>query len=366
MEYNISNTVAGDSRPTSLDYAVAPLNTDGISSQNETKHSNGKWSTYWAHFNDNPHLKNAILLRSIWNVGKGYITDTETQVDLDHISGWGKDTFDDILYNMDVVASIGGDSYAEIIWDDKEEIALNLKPLDPASIDHILNNQGILIRYEQHSKIGDKTEIIKFKPKNILHFSLDRLADQIHGLSVIPAMEKMLLSTAENFDDISKVMHRQAKPLIMFKLKTDNSTKIEQFKTKMQEAMRKSTDNIIYIPDDENVVSYEVVQINPSPLLLEWKNALRKDFYSTVGSPELLSDSSGSTESGGKVGYLTFQQVVEKRQRYIEKQLFKQLKIKLNLIAPASIEPNLQEDENKDTQNALTFQPSDTQAGVGR
>lgn len=366
VNFDIGNASVGDTRPVGIDYQAPVLNTDGLSSQKETVWFNNKWSEYFGHFTDNPHLKNAILLRATWNVGKGYTTDAETDVILSHLNGWGKDTFLDILYNMDITMSIGGDAYAEIIRDKETGLLINLKPLNPQSMAHVLNGKGQIIRYEQHSRLGEKTAIEKFKPEEILHFSLDRVADQIHGTSLIPSLSKVLEAWGEVFDDIRQVMHRQAKPLIIFKLKTDNITKIEQFKSKMQEAMRKSTDNIIFVPDDENVLSYEVVQINPSPLLLEQKNSVRKDFYSTIGSPELLSDSSGSTESGGKIGYLTFEQLVEKRQSYIEGQLKAQLNIEIELTPPASLAQNLAGDESKDgAQARLNFQPNETTAGVG-
>jgi len=366
VNFDIGNASVGDTRPTNIDFKVPAVNTDGISSQKETVWFNNKWSEYFGHFLENPHLKNAILLRATWNVGKGYSSDAETSVILDHITGWGKDTFLDILYNMDITMSIGGDAYAEIIRDSDTGELLNLKPLNPQSIAHVLNGQGQIIRYEQHSRLGETTAIQKFKPEEILHFCLDRVADQIHGTSLIPSLKNVLNAWGEVFEDLKQVMHRQAKPLIIFKLKTDNVTKIEQFKSKMQEAMRKATDNIIFVPDDENVLSYEVVQINPSPLLLEQKNSIRKDFYSTIGSPELLSDSSGSTESGGKIGYLTFEQLVEKRQSYIEGQIWNQLNLRIELTQPASLAQNLIGDESKDgAQSRLNFQPNETQAGVG-
>ena len=364
--FNLSNATVGDARPTTLDYEVPPMQTEGATGQKETTYQNNMWSQYWGFFNHRADLKNAILLRATWDVGKGYTADPETTVILDHISGWGKDSFQDILFNLDVCMAIGGDSYAEIMWDDKKEVLLNLKVLDPSTMRHVVDDKGILLRYEQVSKLPTGTAVKKFEPKDILHFSLDRLADQIHGISLIRALADILKASGESFDDIQKVMHRQAKPLIIFKLKTDNATKIQEFKGKMQEAMRMATDNIMFIPDDENILSYEIVQIAVSPLLLEWKNMLRKDFYATIGSPELLSDSSGSTESGGKIGAFLFDQINEKRQSYIENQIWQQLQLRINLIPPASIAPDLQGDEAKDANGQLAFQPSDTTAGSGR
>jgi hypothetical protein len=226
---------------------------------------------------------------------------------------------------------------------------------------HIVDKKGIIKRFEQITPTGT----IKFKPEDIFYVSNNRVGDQIHGISDIDAMEQTLLAEMESFSDLKKIMHRQAKPLIMFKLGTDNQAKISAFITKMDSATRLGEN--IYIPDDANSVSYEVIQATPSPLVLNWRDDIRKKFYRTIGLPELLPDSSGATESGGKIGYLCFTQIVEREQRYWEQQIWNQLFLKINLIPPASLSTDLQTDNSKDGANAgMTMQPSDTQAGVGR
>ena len=61
------------------------------------------------------------------------------------IKGNGKDSFNGILRNMQVVKTIAGDSFAEIIRD-KEDILINIKPLAPDSIKSVQNKQGRFIR----------------------------------------------------------------------------------------------------------------------------------------------------------------------------------------------------------------------------
>jgi hypothetical protein len=352
---NISN--AGTSNLSTLitDYKADTKTIDGVGSNEETTYINSNWAKQWGYFNTNADLKSAILGKVVWVVGKGYTTDPETKVILEHIQGWGKDTFDDILYNMEIIKRVGGDSFAEIIRDPETDILINLKPLDPSTIKIVVGKNGMIKRYEQI------TTNQKFKPEEILHLSNNRLADQIHGISDIDAVEPILLAQMESFYDTKKIMHRQAKPLIMFKLGTDDATKISAFVTKMDQATQKGEN--IYIPDDDNAVSYEVVQVSPSPMVMQWRDDIRKGFYRTIGLPELLPSGGGdSTESGGKIGYLAFEQIVEKEQRYIEMQLWAQLFIKINLNPPASLAENLQEDNAKDP-NA--FMPNDVMAGVG-
>lgn len=366
VNLDIGNAAVGDMANAVTDYSVGALNTDGIGSQKETWWTNNDWSKWWGYFNELPDLKSAFLMRSIWNVGKGYITDSRTKVILEHIRGWGKDTFYEILYNMDVISAVGGDSYAEIMWNDpdKREFPVNLKPLDPGTMRHVVDGSGMLIRFEQIAKLGEVTKIIKFDPRDIFYLPNNRLADQIHGISDIKVMEKTVLAEGESFTDMKKIMHRQARPLIMFKLKTDNATKIAAFIAKMDDAINKG-DNI-YIPDDENIVSYDVVQVNVSQLVLEWRNDIRNRFYRGIGLPQVVPGAGGqSTESESKVIYLAFEQIVEKRQRFLEAQIWQQLNLRINLIPPETLAQDLQQDNSKDGSLTAT-QPSDITAGSGR
>ncbi len=361
---NIANTDVGN--VTATMYTVPPVNTDGPTGSKETEYTFSDWSANFGEFLNNPHLNNAVKLRSTWDVGAGYEGVTaKDKVILSHITGQGKDTFQDILNDLDMTLSIGGNAIAQIVrWEGKEII--NLKPLNLQTMSVFVNDKGIITKFKQSARVKDKDVVQEFKPEDILYLSLDRVSDEVHGRSLVPTLKKVLDAWGENFNDLQTVMHRQAKPLIIFKLKTDNTTKIAQFKAKVEEAMKKSTDNIMYIPDDENIVSYDVVEINPSPLLLQQKDSLRRDFYSTIGSPELLSDSNGSTESGGKIGYLAFEHVIKKRQKYIEEQLYAQLGIQIKLNPPASIQPGLAQDQRQDgSANRLNFQPNEFSAGTG-
>jgi phage portal protein BeeE len=298
-------------------------------------------------------------MKAIWNVGKGYETDPETKVLLEHISGWGKDTFDDILFNMEVTKRVGGDAFCEIIRDPETDIIVNLKPLDPSTIRIVVDSKGVIKRYEQTSKV--KGKIIKFKPEEILHLSNNRLADQIHGISDIESLQATIDAENTTFTDTNQIMHKQARPLIMFKLGTDDQAKINSFIAKMDEAVAKGEN--IYIPDDENAVSYEVVQVNPSQMVLAWRDDIRNKFYRSIGLPQIVPGASGGgTESESKVIYMAFENIVQRDQKGIEQQLKAQLNIEIDLIPPTSLLQDLQNDTAKDGTSA--FQPQDVNAGA--
>ena len=361
MAYGISSTAISNLSNNVADVTVPSLNTDGATGTGETTWQNTKWSTYWGYFNEIPELKSAMIMKAIWIVGKGYTCDPETKVITDHITGWGKDTFKDILFNQYLICRLAGDSFAEIIEDEKTKTLLNIKPLDPGSIKIVVDEKGMIVRYEQVSKYPGKNKI--FKPSEIFHLSHNRLGDQIHGISDIVSMQKTIDAENESFTDMKKIMHRQARPMIMFKLGTDDQAKINAFVTKMDSAVNKGEN--IYIPDDKNTVSYEVIQVNVASTVMAWRDDIKNKFYRTLGLPLIVFGSSGSTESGGKIEYLAHEQVFSNDQMFLEEQVWKQLYLKIKLNSPVTLLENLQRDERKDANQGLEIQPNDVTAGSG-
>ncbi len=362
-KFDLTEAKASDMTNLVSDLEIDSQIIDGVSDQLETTWINYNWSKYWGYFNSVPDLKSAIIMKAIWNVGKGFTTDISTEAILDNIRGWGKDTFGDILFNMEIVKRIGGDSFAEIIRNKETGTLVNLKPLDPGTMKIVVNKEGIIIRYEQISKIRGKKPI-RYEPNNIFHLTNNRLADQIHGISDIEGMEKTILANEESFEDLKKLMHHQVKPFILWKLKTDDPATINALVKKIDKARNLGED--MFIPDDDDSIDYEIIQVNLSSLVLSWRDDIRNKFYRTIMLPQVVPGGAGqSTESESKVIYLAFEQLVEKDQRYIEGQLWNQLAIKIDLIPPASIKPEMQTDERKDATQGLGFQKGETTAGVG-
>jgi len=325
------------------DWKVIPMNTDGADSQDETIWQSTKWSIYWGYFNAMPELKQAIMMKAIWNVGKGWASEDKlAEVILNKITGWGKDTFDDILFNMEVTRAIGGDAYAEIIRNDRGTL-INLKPLDPSSMRHVINKQGILVRFEQVMTSG---KIRKLSLNDIFYLATDRFADQIHGISKIAVLEETIKAEMENFTDIKKLMHHQVRPFIIWKLKTDNATEIDTFVNKIDKARSLGED--MFIPDDDDTVSHEIVQVNPSAVIMAWRDNITNKFYRSLGLPLIIFGQAGATESGGKIEYLAHEQVFAREQRFIEKQVWNQLALKIKLVPPISLMENLERDQAKD------------------
>jgi len=370
-ENDIAYSTSSDLTNTVKDVTIDAQNTEGAQGTKETTWTNSKWSQYYGYYKTVAPLKLAIDTRGIWVLGNGYeADDARTEVILDSLNGFGNDTFNSILTNMVVTRRIGGDAFAEIIRDPVTDQLVNLKPLDPSTIQIVVNKQGIIIRYEQLSKTGKKNVLHKFKPNQIFHLTNKRTADNIGGTSDIEALEDIILAMRESFKDMKQLQHRHVKPIMAFKLDTDDQAKINTFIGKMDEVINKGEN--IYIPKD--TVDFELVSVPSNATLnpLPWQNSLKLEFYQAVGIPEIIiGGSSQFGEANSKVTYLAFEQQIKAEQQYIETQVWKQLFLKIKLTFPASLNNELLSDEAKDGANSekpaatLGFQPNDTIAGRG-
>ena len=358
----LDSAVASDMTNAVSDITIDPLKVDSPTDQKETTWRNENWDQQWGTFNKHAEIKSILLTKAVWNVGKGYISDVSTTVTLDHITGWGKESFLDILFNMEVIKRVGGDAHAQIILDKKTKKLINLRVLNPGGVTHVTSRKGRIKRYDYTNGAG---KTIPFKPKDIFHLCHNRLADQIHGISDIDALEETILADNESFKDIKKLAHHQAKPFILWKLKTDDPATITSLVAKIDAARNLGED--MYIPDDDDAIKWERVEITMSSVVLEWKREITSKLYRSVGVPQTnFGASGGTTESGGKMESLAHDQIWEKDQKQLEDQIWNQLFLKIDLIPPASIKPELQADEAKDANQGLEIQPSDTTAGVGK
>jgi len=350
------------------DVVIADRDTDAAGESKETRWINEKWKEYFGIYKEIPEVKIAIDSRALWTVGKGWTTDDpKTEIILENIKGCGIDTFHTILRNLIVTMRIAGDAYAEIIWDEqKHDYPINLKPLDPGSIQIVANKQGRIIRYEQVTKSRGKTSTHKFKTRDIFHICNKRVADEIHGVSDLESLSEIIKANNESFQINKEIIKHFSKPKMTVEIDTDDQTKINDFIIKFDEATNKG-ENLFY---PKGTVKPDVLAVPPNATLniLPWRQHLKDYFYQVVGIPQIILGSSGEfTESTAKIAYLAFQQSVEDDQLYIEDQLWSQLYLKVELSFPATMQNELISDESKDSAQGIEAQPQDqavTQGGV--
>ncbi len=309
-----------------------------------------------------PELKRAIDTKANWTVGAGFTSDEPTEMLLGTIKGHGKDTFNSILKNQIKVKDIAGDSFAEIILN-SEGTFINLKPLDPSTMVIVAGKNGVIIRYEQTTKIkGGKNKI--FKVEDIFHLSRERIADEIHGISVVPAVAWIIKARNEAMSDWKIVLHRNVRPMRIWFLDTDDTTQIAAFKAKTDKASAE-TENI-YVP--KGTVETEIMSVAPNATLtpLEWIDRLNDYFYQAVGVPQIVvGNAKAFTDASGKIVYLAFEQTVKGEQLFIEEQVLGQLNLEIQLTFPASLTNELVSDqpsemELEEEKPEAAAQPNDT------
>ncbi len=362
-ENKIDSAVASDLQNQMTDFSVDTATTDGVFDQKETTWEDENWTKYFGYYTDEkiPEITSVIDAKATWTIGKGFKADEETTMLLDTIKGWGKDTTNTILENAMRTMMIGGNFYAEIIRDDEDNL-INLKPLDPSVMKHVVNGKGILKRFEQTSKNQGKKPK-KFQPEEIFYLARNRVADEIHGRGIIQKLKLIMNMKNEAMKDLQTTYHRFVVPRWIIKLDTDNTTKVAQFKTKMDKANADGEN--MYIP--MGTVELEQMTIAPNSTLnpLAWIQYLDNLFYETAGVPKIILGGSGEfTEASAKIAYLAFQQGVEEEQLFIEEQFLAQLNIVIQLEFPASLENELLSDTKKD--GAQNIDASETTAGAGQ
>ena len=360
-ETRIDSAVASDLTNAMTDYSVDTATTEGPTDQKETEYMNNNWTQYFGYYKTIPELSSVIDAKATWTVGKGFKADEITTMLLDTIKGMGIDTFNTIIENMIRTYNIGGDAYCEIIRDDEDNL-INLRPLDPNVMKIVVNGQGMIIRYEQMSKVKGKKPI-KFKPEEIFHLARNRVADNVLGQSIVEKLVNIILMKNEAMDDWKRVLHRNIDPMMIFHLDTDDETEIAKFKAKRDAAKGKGED--LFIPKD--AVVPEQIALAPNAALnpLSWIESLDAKFYEAAQVPKIIVGGVGAiTEAAVKIAYLAFQQTIEEEQLFVEEQVLSQLNLVIELEFPASLENELLSDKAKD--GPQNIDASETTAGEGQ
>lgn len=356
---DIAQTTQTDLKGTVSDFRVDPVTPEGVETSKETTYDYPDFTKYFGYYKTIPELKQSIDALANWSVGKGFETPSKlNKVILRRITGWGEDTFDSILWNLMVTKKVNGDAFAEIIRNDKGTL-INLKTLDPSVMRVVVDEKGIVKRYEQRSKTNAKAETKKFKPSEILHLVNDRVADEIHGTSVVESVQWVIDARNESMSDWRRVLHRST--IRVIEVDTDDTTKLSTIKRQYAEAIKNG--EVLLVPKDNySFPDAPINFIDPQA----WIKYLEDFFYQAVGVPKvILGGSSEFTEASSKIAYVTFEQVYTKEQSELEKDLFNQLGIEIKFNKPVSLtsEAITAEDKNK----AQTgFQPNDTNVRSGK
>lgn len=364
MAMDVKNTTTSSDLDSSLKIQTTDSQDVDRAGADETTWQSNNWTKFNGYYKNHSSVKSVINKIGMWTVGKGVEGEKRVMNILEKIVGWGKDTINEIIDNQIRVKHINGDSYAEIITPEGEELKpngsnlINLKPLNPGTMIHVVNSQGMLTGYRQTLSDGREKP---YRLNQIFHLSLNRTADEIHGTGDIETLTTFLDKIKQLDEDMSVMFHRFVVPLIIWSLNTDDEVAMAKFKAQEKSAIN-TGDNLI-IPD--TAVKFELLEagkgvgkiINP----MEWRNKWTEEVIKGGGVPALImAIESGTTEASSKMVFLAWGQTIEKEQRDVEAQIKLQLGLKINFPDPPRIEQNLEDDEKKDANPSTKVKPSET------
>lgn len=341
------------------DYSVDAVSTDGVGSQKETFWYNSDFSKWYGNYDKIAKIKIAINAWATWVVGKPWTADARVTAILESITGWREDTWQSILWNMLVIKKVNGDAFAEIIKNEETGDLINLKPLDPSSIVTVVGNDGLIIRYEQISKVKDKKNKV-IPIDKMFHLSNDRVADNIHGQSIIES----LVWNIEAQEEARRVHRKKVKNsgiIGIIEVDIQDTTKITTLKTPIKEGVEEG--NFLLVPKDVLAVKPWDVKVDTAGTIA-WLNYLDDEFYMMIGIPKVILGGSSETEGDKKMSYVSFEQVYMRAITELKADIWNQLAIRIEFDKPASITPALADNQIKNT-SQVGFQPNDTTAGVG-
>ena len=352
-DYDIrSSTITGlDSGLT--DYSVSAKSTDGVTGKKENYWDFPEFTKWYGYYDSIPELKKAIGTSATWVLGQGYEASIYDKVILDNITGWGEDTFNSIMWNMLIIKKVNGDSFAEIIRNDKGTL-INIKPLSPENIRIVVSSKGVITKYIQTTT---NREIIPYK---MLHFSNDRVADNIHGDSVVKALKWLIDARQEAMEDWRRISHRSTIRVLV--VDEDNPAKLTTLKTQYKDAIKKG--ELLILPGKPGEKVFQDLVLPPVEAFLAWIRYLENAFYKAVGVPKTIAgDAEGIPESGGKMAMLTHEPTYIREVTELEGDIWNQLAIKISFRRQPSLQDNVKTQEEKSTNQTQAAQPQDTKAG---
>ena len=347
----LSNLTTTQMKTGVSNYSVPSKSIDEAGTQDETYWVNSYWPVYLGYLKTIPEYRQAVRSLAIWACGKGWIADKRTSLILRNIRGWGEDSFDSIMQDMIVVKKTNGDSYAEIVKVDG--IIANLKKLNPLRTRHVVDKKGLLVRYDIQQADGTWQ---KFKTNEIFHLSNDRIANEIHGTSVLESCKWVIDWKNEMLGDLRRVMHRSTIRVLYVDL--DNTTKLSTIREQYKEAIRNG--EVLVLPGKKGQdVEVEDLNIPPTDAWMNVINYVDNYFYEILGVSKIITGGvSGTTEANAKMGYLSFEQPYMTEQRLLEQDIFNQLGLDVTFNRPASISSTMQQSESANT-GQTSFQQND-------
>lgn len=359
-ELKIENTTYTDLTNTVEDYSVDPA----VIEDGQTGgmyYANPNWSRNLGYVKRIPELRGIVESFSNWVCGLGFAAAEPYKSTLEHFTGNGKQTAEEIFLELYVTMLVNGDAFAEIIYDDKEtrKNIVNLKVMNPARTRIHINEKGIIDHYEEYDP--KKREVKhKFDVKDIFHISVGRLANEVHGTSPIDSCIWIVDARNEAMEDKRRLMHRSA--IRVIEVDVDQTDRLATLKEQYAQAIKNG--EVLIVPKD-NVTFPDVPPISTAEHS-DWIRYLENQFYLAMNYPKIIAGGSQEyTEAASKMGHLTFEVPHKSARNKYERQIWQQLQLKLDFDEPPSIKDEVATSEAANT-GQTNFQQGDFNTVPGR
>jgi len=357
-DFNLSRATTTDFTAQVPDFIVESKNLDNSNDGGEETYVYfDKAAENFGYYFNHPQVSSPINSLATWAVSRGWSTENrETEVILNKIDGMGKDTFNTIMWNHEVVKLVVGDSFLEVIRNKKGTL-VNLIPISPERVKVVIKGSRIE-RYE----IWNGKKWVKKKVNEMLHSHNKRIGDQFHGTSLIQSNKAVIDALLEANADERTIKHRD-KALGIVYYKTNNAGKISYANSQIEKAVKKG--EMVGLP--ELTAKIEPYPSKSSEDRQSWLQYLENLNYQTGGVPRAIATSDGTSEVGGKMGHVIFEPIYTKEQVDLENDLWIQQAIKIKFNRPPSL-GGMQPapiDESKNT-GQTKIQPNDVEASLTR
>ncbi len=320
-----------------------------------------KATTNFGYYLTIPEIFSAANSLATWTINRGWTTDDALlKQELEHVTGMGKDTFDQIMWNHEVVKLIVGDAFCEVKKQKKKGIGVivNMIPISPERIRIVYEKNGRIKRYDAWN--GKKFTPIK--TEGMLHSSNKRIGDQVHGQAQAEPAKFIIDARNEALADERVIKHRD-KALGIVYYKTNNAGKISYANTQIEKAVNKG--EMLGLPED--TAKIEPYPSRSSEDRTAWISYLENFFYQIFGVPRSIATSDGTSEVGGKMGHVIFEPIYTKEQVDLEGDLWSQQSIQIKFNRPPSLGGMQSEQETQAKNTGQTnIQPNDVEASMTR
>jgi hypothetical protein len=274
----------------------------------------------------NAFVQKIPILKSILNANADAVTaswqtygknDKPMATMLDEFEGNGKESFKLIMNNALKIAKIGGDYYAEIVYDGDDN-PINLVTLPPDNIRQVVK-KGRIKKYEEVD--GGSS----WKPESIFHLAYNPIGCMTHGTSVIEPMNNLLIDLLQVWDDMAKIYHTYAKPFHLFKIDSDTTTEMQKIVDEVKK-IKQVMDSDLFVPKGTvDVERHGIPQfsiLNPN----DWHRVIVDQIIMGSRVPELaLGTGSVNSEESARMQFMGFRQMVRWDQKFLEENLRRQL-----------------------------------------